>query len=270
MDEISHYDFRHNGLIYTLKWAESRFSRPIIAKKFGNKLKRFIHFTQSGDFPESLFNQSNGLRCSSFRIKNLITHGQKKMSIQLVKGQYVSIINKNNLENYPIKSISKLPKMAKIWYEINCQLSDKNPGHDPILSKILEINGQALATELPIWTVTWEAINNREIQSSPFKCFAGEIFTGHIDILLYDEQDGSLIVADYKPEGNFLRSLPQVAIYGLVLKEIIGYNKIKCVSFDRESAWVYDPEIIRTAIPKYLRMYGNPDLEWQDVVNSLV
>ncbi len=269
MVEISHHDFYHNGLIYTLKWAESRFSRPVIVQKYGSQLLKFIRFTQSGGFPESFFNQRNGLRCSSFRIKNLITHGQKKISLQLIKNHHVSVITKKNAENFPIKSIGKLPRMAQIWYDINCQLSDGNPGHDPILTKILEINEQALATELPIWTVTLDAINNRNIQPSQFNCDADEIFTGHIDILLYDERDGSLIVADYKPEGSFLRSLPQVAIYGLVLKQIIGYNNVKCVSFDRESAWVYNPEIIRTVIPEYLKMYGNPDLEWLNVVYSL-
>lgn len=269
MEDVQQQIFIHNGLEYKLEWAESRFYQPQIAHKFGSKLLQYIHFTKSPDFPESLFNRKNGLRCSSFRIKHLITHGQKKLSIDLLRKGYVSLVSPENSSDYPIQSVSKLPQMAKIWFDIHTQLSDTNPGHEPILKKILELNENALATEVPIWTVTLNALQKRKIPSSPYNCLADRIFTGHIDLLMYDENDGSLIVADYKPEEQFLRSLPQVAIYGLIMKQVLNHKKVKCVSFSRERAWVYDPEIIRTTIVDQLRMYGNPSLEWIDLVYSI-
>ena len=145
----------------------------------------------------------------------------------------------------------------------------KNPGHDPILNKILEINENALAIEIPIWTTTYQSIKKKKLKKSKYTCFCDEIVTGHIDLLIYDELDSSLVVCDYKPENKFLRSLAQVAFYGLVLKKMLKYPKVKCVSFSREKAWVYDPEIIRTQIPKYIKKNGDPYLCWQDFIDSL-
>lgn len=283
--------FYHHGLEYKLLWVDERFRDPVIFDKFGNRLLQYIRFTQSNDFPETLFRKRDGLRCSSFRIKHLIPHGKKKISLSLIKNQYVQQISinpekqQNSMKSYPSnqtpsnqnsiqkqqtnEAIEILPKMARIWYDIFTQLDDSNPGHEPILQKIIELHPNALAVEVPVWTTTLSSIQNRVIKPSPFNCFADSEFTGHIDLVLYDPTDSSLIIADYKPEGQFLSSLPQVATYGLVMKQVIGYSQIKCVSFSREHAWIYDPEIIRTVVIKYLKNYGDPPLEWKDIIFSI-
>ncbi|MCF2138871.1 MAG: hypothetical protein K9W44_02290 [Candidatus Lokiarchaeota archaeon] len=269
MINVQNAFFYHQGLEYKLSWAEPRFHHPVIYHNFGRKLLQYIRFTQSSEFPNNLFNNRYGLRCSSFRIRNLVKDAQKKISLALVSQKHVSLIKINDVRASKAEGIEVLPKMAKIWYEINCQLHDKNPGHEPILQKIMELHQQALASEVPVWTSTFDSITSHRIRPSPYNCIASEEFTGHIDLLLFDEKDQSLIVADYKPEEKFLRSLPQVAIYGLIMKQILNYPKVKCVSFSREKAWIYNPEIIRTVVIEYIKSYGDPQLEWRDLVYSL-
>jgi hypothetical protein len=159
--------------------------------------------------------------------------------------------------------------MANIWFDIFMDSMGENPGHDPILDKILQLNENALAIETPVWTSTHDFIKQKKLKFTPYTCMCDDIITGHIDLTLFDETDSSLIICDYKPENHFLHSLAQVATYGLIMKRILKFNKVKCVSFSKEKAWVYDPEILRTSIPKYLNMFGNPDLCWREVIYSI-
>jgi len=88
-------------------------------------------------------------------------------------------------------------------------------------------------------------------------------------LLLYDPSDRNLVIADYKPEGHFLRSLPQIASYGLMLKRIMNLEQVKCISFRKEDAWIYDPEIVRTHLEKYVIENENPELSWRSLLRAL-
>jgi hypothetical protein len=81
--------------------------------------------------------------------------------------------------------------------------------------------------------------------------------------------DNSIIVADYKPENHFLRSLPQVATYGLFIKKMLKLEKIRCISFSKDKLWLYDPEIIKKQIPYYIERFGNPNLIWRYLVKTI-
>ena len=234
-----------------------------IAHIFGKKLLNYYNFVCSKEYPEELFNRKDGLRCSKFRITGLKKNSRKKICLDLIGSGKIHLINEKNQPPYISKLILNLPKIT----ELNASLL--NPSHEKILDKILSINKNALAIEIPVWTTTHQAILTSQLKMSEFSCLCNELFTGHIDLLMFDETDGSVVVCDYKPENHFLTSLPQVAIYGLVVKRILKYPKVKCVSFSGEKAWLYDPEIIRTQIPKYLTIYGSSHLDWQDFVRSI-
>ena len=262
--------FRHQRLEYLHKWIPQRHTESKIAASFGQKLLDYYNMVTSRLYPDGLFNQTDGLRCSSFRIKGLYTDARKKIAMDLWKrGLLHMVVNGQPCPDFISPEIAKLPKMANVWFEIFSATSEKNPGHDPVLDKILKMNPNALAIEVPIWTTTREKLASQEIKRNSFTCMSNESFTGHIDLLLFDETDGSLVVADYKPENYLMRSLPQVATYGLVMKQLLGLEEVKCVSFSKEKAWVYDPEIIRTQIPRYLKQYGDPSLPWLPIVPSL-
>ena len=267
--EIETRKFYQGGVEYEFKWVENRHHLPDIAKNFGNKLIKYYNLVCSNVYPEKIFNSKEILRCSSFKLKNLDKDGLKKISLELLKNNYVTIVDDKNTHKNVSKSIVNLLKMTKIWYDIFYYQMKKPPKHGPILNKILELNKNSLSIEIPIWSTTPEAIIKNLIQKTKFSCMAGELFTGHIDLLLYDEVDNSIIVADYKPENHFLRSLPQVATYGLFIKKMLKLDKIKCISFSKDKLWLYNPEIIRDQIPYYIERFGNPNLIWRYLVKTI-
>ena len=82
---------------------------------------------------------------------------------------------------------------------------------------------------------------------------------GHIDIIRV-HKNGTIRVEDYKPR-EFFHSLPQVCIYGLVLKKMCDIKKLKCVVFNQDGAWEFEPESLLDEIIKYLNS-KNLDYDW--------
>ena len=141
---------------------------------------------------------------------------------------------------------SRLPKHVNDVFE-NYKTSDirKKPGHEPILKNILIKDKNSVAIEIPIW----KKINNDHI-------------TGHIDLIQIE--NGVIKVIDYKPEGNFLFSLPQVATYGLFIESKFSLHDIKCISFNRNGAWEYDPHILLTDVKNYLISQRIIERKWEE------
>ncbi|MBD3353737.1 MAG: hypothetical protein GF364_19790 [Candidatus Lokiarchaeota archaeon] len=119
----------------------------------------------------------------------------------------------------------------------------KKPGHDVILKNILIQDENAIATEVPVW------------------CDSPEKLTGHIDLIRIKEN--ILEVIDYKPEGNFMRSLPQVACYGLLLKQRFNIDNIVCLSFNDKNIWEYEPEVVLQRINEILSKIKADSFKWQ-------
>jgi len=108
-----------------------------------------------------------------------------------------------------------------------------------------------LCQELPVW-----------------KKVSINIITGHIDILAYYTKFNEFLILDIKPEGTqeILKSIPQLTGYGFLLKWLITefYKrknldisfldtiKIKCVGFNNEIAWKFDPFLVFNNIFRFL------------------
>lgn len=262
--------FIHNNIQYTFKWAQDRHQKARVPKKFSQNLERYYQLILSKKIPQELFNDPKILRCSNFRIKGLRRGAIKQISNELIAQGLITEIKSNNkyLEQIP-ESIKNLPSTAFKAFSIFTKEFQHNPGHDPILHRILIENEHALSLETPIWTIPNKTKIFQNQKNHPFNIPCLTPFTGHIDLILFDETDESLIIADYKPEREFLRSLPQVAVYGLVIKRILGIQKVKCVSFSREDAWIYDPEIIRNEIMEQIHSNGNPELDWMQLIDYI-
>ena len=128
-----------------------------------------------------------------------------------------------------------------------------NSFHEPILTKLLEGNGDAIAIEIPIW---------KELKSE------NSFFTGHIDLLMV--KGDTIYVCDYKKDAyEIYKSLPQIASYGIMLKERIKRHcdldkfKVKCLSFSSHSALEFDPEIVGVEIKDFVQL-------WQKKKNKLM
>ena len=185
--------------------------------------------------PNNLFNSRNLPRVSQFKIRGIKTAFIRSFSKKLIRAGKIQLSDSN----------SKLPQyVQKVIYNYKINHIAGEPGHEPILKNILIKDKNSIAIEIPIW------------KEAPDK-----LITGHIDLLQVEK--GVVKVIDYKPEGNFLLSLPQVAIYGYLLKSKLNIKNLKCVSFNKREVWEYDPTILISDIKDYLISYQINKRPWE-------
>jgi hypothetical protein len=264
--------FRHHNTEYPFNWAKERYEHAPVPRNFYGTLARYYKTIMEGNLPHDLFENPNALRCSSFKLKGLPKGAIKDLSIRLINDGFIHVIRPQQTQGINA-NLARIPQTVQDVYETFAREHMNQPGHNPVLMRILIQNPNALSTETPIWsTVNTPPPNQKTLfMDTPVErarkmC---PLFTGHIDLVAFDEQDESLVIADYKPERQYLRSLPQVAFYGLYMKYFLKVPKVKCMSFSKEDAWIYDPEILRYEIPQILESYGSPQLEWQPIIAKL-
>ncbi len=272
--------FIHNGMEYVFKWAKKQFVLEQMPPDIGMKITNYFNIIAQGVVPIDLFNNPFILRCSKFRVKNLQRGAQRKISQYLIENSRIfPIVRKSNNQ-----SINKLTEQNSAFLNSILEITEKTfvsyweqgyndykPSHDEVLSSILLQHDGALSVEVPVWTRKKSSLEQFLVKNSenePFSCNFVYSLTGHIDLLLWDSSTQCFIVADYKPEGYFLRSLPQVAVYALILQKNLELPKILCLSFNKDEAWLYSPQILIEDINPMLEQYGNPSLKWRKIVKS--
>jgi len=237
---IKKRDFIHQNIKYSFNWNLKNHKEKLGQlnsnreefKRLGSYLKKIYQ----GSIPNNIFNAKTITRVSQFKVIGLKNGFLRSFSKKLINEGKIQKLDSN----------SKLPKFAKKVHEIyyNNQIN-KNPGHETILKNILIKDKDSIAIEVPIWSAI--KINKH--------------ITGHIDLIQIE--DNVIKIIDYKPEGNFLFSLPQVATYGLLLKKLIHIEKLNCISFNKNSAWEYNPEILLTDVKNLLSSKRIPRI-WED------
>ena len=231
-------DFYHQRIKYSFHYHKDRIQTLSSNRNEFKKLEGYFKEIYRGNIPNDLFNSKNVQRVSQFKIKGIKSTFLRSFSKKLIRLEKIKILESdNNLSNY-----------AKNVYDNYSKSEIKSkPGHDPILKNILIKDKKSVAIEVPIW---------RKIN--------GNIITGHIDLIQID--NNTLRVIDYKPEGQFLSSLPQVATYGLLVKVLLKTPYLKCISFNKVKAWEYDPIVLLTDIKQYLISQGIKTREWEKYI----
>ncbi|KKK72835.1 hypothetical protein LCGC14_2899890, partial [marine sediment metagenome] len=135
--------------------------------------------------------------------------------------------------------------------------------HDFLQTYIRERDDNIIVTELLVWL----RINEPSIDA--------DYIYGHIDFSFYF--NNTLYVCDYKPlDKNFLRSLPQVCLYGLILEKMLNIPnlKIKCITFNQEQSWEFSPSILNTYVKEIIKKMQkfNPSvrMEWNQYIKFLL
>ncbi len=173
-------------------------------------------------------------------------NSETSLGTRLIK--YVNLAEQYYKKKYPLKSYSKF-------------LSDENNiYHAQLQNFIFMKDSDIIGTEILVWL----KINFPNI----------DYLSGHIDFLFFF--NNCLYICDYKPEKRdriFLKSIPQISAYGLILKEILKVHnlKIKCITFNKTDAWEYQPSILYTDIKhiiKKLRADYNISAEWEKYLNQ--
>ncbi|MFX0136797.1 MAG: hypothetical protein ACFFDN_24380 [Candidatus Hodarchaeota archaeon] len=234
--------FIHQNIPYSFNWNKihhkEKFSQLVSNRDELNRLKEHFKKVYEGSIPNNLFNSRQYPRVSQFRIKGIKTSFIRSFSKRLIRSGKIHYHNFN----------SKLPKYVQNVfdnYSANNLLG--TPGHEPILKNILIKEKDAIAIEVPIW-------NEEE----------NKVITGHIDLILIENEIVKII--DYKPEGDFLLSLPQVAMYGFLLKSKLKIKKLSCISFNNQEAWEYDPQILKKDIKDYLISQRISERPWENYI----
>jgi len=234
--------FMHQNIPYSFNWNRFHFKEKLIQnitiKQELNNLKMHFRKVSKGEIPNHLFNLRALPRVSQFKIKGLKSAFIRSISKQLIRSDKIRQLGPK----------SKLPSYAqKVYKNFKDNKIEGEPGHDPILKNILIKDKNSLAIEIPIW-----------------KNKGNKVITGHIDLI---QVEANIIkVIDYKPEGRFLVSLPQVAMYGILLKSELDIKNLSCISFNKNKAWEYDPQILMLEIKNYLISQGINYRPWENFI----
>lgn len=227
-------DFYHQGIKYSFKWNEDRYS----IKKVNNSslnynlYKLFTDIFEGDIIPLNAFNDPSNPRASDYKIQ-----GTNKEPLRApIINPFIKELKEKG-EIYIYNQNYTLSKIAQKVYEKYQADGYPKPGHKPILTAILIEDEGSYAIEVPIW---------KSIRNNVF-------LLGHIDLIQF--RCNTVYVVDFKPdEYSFLTSLPQVGLYGLMLKEFLQIpdGSIICVIFDKNGAWEYEPHILLTKIKRFI------------------
>ena len=222
-------DFIHRNIKYSFNWNYKYHTNKLNQinsnredyKKLEAYFKRIIN---ENYVPNHLFNRRSSPRVSQFKIRGIKKAFLLNFGKKLIREGKIKVFDSN----------TKLPKYVQsVYNSFKENKINRNPGHDPVLKNILIKDNNSIAIEIPIWKI------NKE-----------NLITGHIDLMQI--QDNTIKVIDYKPEGNFLASIPQVATYGLLVKNLFNITNLQCVTFNKNEVWEYNPLILLTDIKEYL------------------
>jgi len=271
---LSIQKFYHSGIKYEFKLAKRQNVISQMPKQIQMKINGFFDLILRKQIAMDLFNDSKTTRCSKFRVSKLDRGAQKIISEKLQSDSLIKQIDSS--------SISKIPNYEWIYnlLAINNECFEEynnnpnyfyKPTHDSVLTAILLKLNNALSIETPIWLRKQKKLTDyMNLDYEIYNFSYSSSITGHIDLLLYDDIGNNLIIADYKPEGYFLRSLPQIAFYAIILRRILNINdlNIKCLSFNKDKAWIYSPEVLKE-INEEIKKFGNPKLPWSRFLKTI-
>lgn len=199
------------------------------------KLWNFFERIGKGDIPNQLFNDYNLPRISQFKLSGI--------SPKLLGSFKTKLIRQGKIKR--LDETSKYAKMVQsVFRNFRQNGLKEKPNHEAVLKNILIKDEESLAIEIPVW--------KRGQKGS---------LTGHIDLIQANEN--LIKVIDYKPEGRFLWSLPQVATYGNLIKKLLKIKKLRCISFSLREVWEYNPEILLSDIKDFLINHGYGDRKWE-------
>ncbi|MBN1800719.1 MAG: hypothetical protein JW891_04390 [Candidatus Lokiarchaeota archaeon] len=242
---IKKRDFYHQNIKYSFNWNLHHHKEKLKGlsetraefKRLGTFFKQIY---QTSLVPNKIFDEKTNPRISQFKIRGLKNGFLSSFGRQLIR--------EGKIKKYD--SSFKLSKYAQNVYETYKKYHfHKVPGHEPILKHILIKDKDSVAIEVPIW-------NNID----------DKYITGHIDLIQINSNEDIVKVIDYKPEGKFMISLPQVSTYGILLQKMLKISKIKCVSFNRDETWEYDPQLLLTDVKDYLTSHGIKYRIWEQFV----
>lgn len=118
--------------------------------------------------------------------------------------------------------------------------------HESLVDKVKN-SDYFVAAELPLHTIFNDAFGERS-------------YAGQADYLLYDSANKRFYIADYKPDlsvsdkgaYSFINSVPQIAIYALIIQKITGIQ-VDCLIFNSGGAMEFNPNNVLASINEFMQ-----------------
>ncbi len=231
-------DFLHAGIKYGFNWNQTH-HKFFENNASGRLLFKYLTQISNNQVPHDLFNNIELQRISHFKITGFPRGICSNFGRKLVEAGNITRLGADN-------DYSKIARKVIQNYRVS-GLTTK-PGHEPVLKNLLINHKNTIAIEVPVWRMPPNSI------------------TGHIDSLqIYEDE---VVVVDYKPEGNFMRSLPQVAFYGYLLQKNLTLGKVTCISFNDKEAWKYSPQILVEDLNYLLEKYQQVSVPWLPFIQN--
>ena len=196
--------YRHQKQSFEFSWNVTHHEN-FLNNPTGKILHIFLNDVYLGNIPEDIFNASSATRASTFLLKGIskvkATVLQKKLEIRELVHTQRTL----------------LPSLAK---DVITRLG--KPSKSTILKYILIKYDNALATRIPLWSYEQSIV-------------------GHLDLLLFNPTTNTIQISIFLQEGNYIRYIPVVAIYGNLLAELLKVNKttVECIIFKTDAEWVF-------------------------------
>lgn len=251
-----------------LKFYKNRYSatsaiqlirRCIIGENFKESLREYELLAKylsqvkknKGEIPEVFLTderRQKATRISSFN--NRITYIDSE-----IKSKFIAKLLKSKIKLFKPNEASGSFEFINILIALSHNrnyrkehiLSHRSPSHEVILPNLTYKYEWVIGSEIPIYL---DSLKKGDL-------------TGHIDLLVII--DNKLYVCDYKPDENplatrkpsisFINSLPQIAIYALILKRKNNIKKIECITFNKKGARLYNPNSILKSINRFMQKY---------------
>ncbi len=231
-------DFVHAGIKYSFNWNQK--NHQIFERhSSGRQLFKYLTQISNNQVPHDLFNNAELQRISRFKITGVPRGTCSSFGRRLVEAGNIVRLGADN-------EYSKIAR--KVMQNYRTSGFTTKPGHEPVLKYLLINHKNTIACEVPVWHMPPKSI------------------TGHIDLLQIAEDE--VMVVDYKPEGNFMRSLPQVAFYGYLLGKNLTLDKVTCISFNDKEAWKYSPQILVEDLNYLLEKYQQVSVPWLPFIQN--
>ncbi len=231
-------DFVHAGIKYSFNWNQKN-HRTYENGTTGRQLFKYLTLISNNQVPHDLFNNMELQRISRFKITGVPRGMCSNFGRKLVEEGKIARLGADN-------DYSRIAR--KVIQNYRASGFPNKPGHEPVLKNLLINHKNTIAIEVPVWRLPPHSI------------------TGHIDLLQITEDEA--LVVDYKPEGNFMRSLPQVAFYGYLLGENLALKNVTCISFNEKDAWKYSPQVLVKDLNYLLEKYQQVSVPWISFIQN--
>lgn len=162
------------------------------------------------------------------------------------QGKIVLVSSRSHSVPAPIRELMKFSEANRNPLGLRSPVSGA-PTHEAVLNTIMKDSKYAIASELNVWYKKGK-----------------NMLTGHFDLIL--KIGDSIYICDYKPldtpfitsriSDNFINVVPQVAIYGLVMKQQYKAKNVYCITFNSEGVWIYEPEAILGKVTDFMRAHN--------------